>query len=92
MRNRRREPTHSFTGLPVITSENILIAGLTIMPIRIQPLVVIILSILVAACGQKGPLYLPGNPSEIRSEIPRQVGTQEEDEDQQDQQDDQVEQ
>lgn len=62
------------------------------MPIRIQPLVVIILSILVAACGQKGPLYLPGNPSEIRSEIPRQVGTQEEDEDQQDQQDDQVEQ
>lgn len=25
---------------------------------------------LLAACGQKGPLYLPGNPSEVRTEIP----------------------
>lgn len=25
---------------------------------------------LLAACGQKGPLYLPGDPSEIQTEIP----------------------
>jgi predicted small lipoprotein YifL len=25
---------------------------------------------LAAACGQKGPLYLPGNPSEIKTEVP----------------------
>jgi len=25
-----------------------------------------------AGCGQKGPLYLPGDPSEIRSTVPRQ--------------------
>ena len=29
---------------------------------------------LLAACGQKGPLYLPGNPSEIRSGVPQADG------------------
>jgi len=24
----------------------------------------------VTGCGQKGPLYLPGDPSQIRTEIP----------------------
>lgn len=24
----------------------------------------------VAGCGQKGPLYLPGDPSDFRTEIP----------------------
>ena len=28
--------------------------------------------LLLAACGQKGPLYLPGNPSQIQTDIPRQ--------------------
>ena len=32
----------------------------------------------ITACGQKGPLYLPGNPSEVRSEVPRQDPPQEE--------------
>ena len=27
-------------------------------------------ALVLAACGQKGPLYLPGDPSEIRTEIP----------------------
>jgi predicted small lipoprotein YifL len=27
---------------------------------------------LLSACGQKGPLYLPGNPSEISTEVPVQ--------------------
>ena len=25
---------------------------------------------LAAGCGQKGPLYLPGNPSEVKRDIP----------------------
>lgn len=32
-------------------------------------------ALLLAACGQKGPLYLPGDPSEIRTEIPQPAGT-----------------
>ena len=28
------------------------------------------LGLLLAACGQKGPLFLPGNPSEIRPQPP----------------------
>jgi len=34
---------------------------------------------LAAACGQKGPLYLPGNPSEIKSDVPSQDQSQTED-------------
>lgn len=34
----------------------------------------------VAACGQKGPLFLPGNPSEIRSIPPTEPAEQREDE------------
>lgn len=26
--------------------------------------------VFVAACGQKGPLFLPGNPSEMTTEVP----------------------
>ena len=35
------------------------------------PLTFLLITSLLAlgACGQKGPLYLPGNPSEIRSEV-----------------------
>lgn len=45
-----------------------------------------LLALLFAAgCGQKGPLYLPGDPSEIKMDIPPQDQTQtaedEEDED-----------
>ena len=39
---------------------------------------------LLAACGQKGPLYLPGNPSEIKTEVPAtesQADEEEEDDD-----------
>lgn len=32
---------------------------------------------LIGACGQKGPLYLPGDPSEIRTEVPKQEAPQE---------------
>ena len=27
---------------------------------------------LLSACGQKGPLYLPGNPSEMKTEVPKE--------------------
>lgn len=40
----------------------------------------------LAACGQKGPLFLPGDPNEIRSTVPLQQpagqpGESEDDED-----------
>ena len=40
--------------------------------------------VLVAACGQKGPLYLPGNPTQVKTDVPPQNQTeppQEEDDD-----------
>ena len=30
----------------------------------------------VAGCGQKGPLYLPGNLSQIKTDVPRQDQSQ----------------
>ena len=37
----------------------------------------LVLGLLFAAgCGQSGPLYLPGNPSEIRVDVPRQDQSQ----------------
>lgn len=35
----------------------------------------------LAGCGQKGPLFLPGDPSEIQTEIPRQVPATEDEDD-----------
>ncbi len=35
----------------------------------------------LAACGQKGPLYLPGDPSQIQTEVPQVESNDEEDED-----------
>ena len=29
-------------------------------------------SFLLSACGQEGPLYLPGTPSEVKSTVPQQ--------------------
>ncbi len=38
-----------------------------------------------AGCGQKGPLYLPGNPSQIKTDVPRQdEGQTEEDDEEED--------
>jgi predicted small lipoprotein YifL len=46
----------------------------------------LVLGLLFAAgCGQKGPLYLPGDPSLIKTEVPPPVQNQtEEDEDEDD--------
>ena len=48
-----------------------------------SPMLSLLLSLFVlAACGQKGPLYLPGNPDEIQTEVPVQDGeTADDDED-----------
>jgi len=55
------------------------VAGIAIMTIRIKWLAAIILPLMfTAACGQKGPLFLPGNPSEIQSDVPRQAQVEEE--------------
>ena len=45
----------------------------------------LMLSILVlAGCGQKGPLFLPGDPSTIRSTTPQQQPAPESEEDEDD--------
>lgn len=38
----------------------------------------------ITACGQKGPLFLPGNPSEVQSEVPRQDQPQDEEDEEAD--------
>ena len=41
-------------------------------------IIAIMLPILtLSGCGQKGPLYLPGNPSEIKTEVSKQESKQE---------------
>jgi len=47
---------------------------------RLTLLLVVISGFLLAGCGQSGPLYLPGDPSEIR-EPPKPVETGSEDDD-----------
>ncbi|MEE8220624.1 MAG: lipoprotein [Woeseiaceae bacterium] len=37
--------------------------------------------LLAAGCGQKGPLYLPGDPSLIKTEVPPPVQNQTEEDD-----------
>ncbi len=40
---------------------------------RLLSVIAILLPVLtLGGCGQKGPLYLPGNPSEITTEVPKQ--------------------
>ena len=44
------------------------------MRIALRALAALLFSLLlVAGCGQKGALYLPGNPSTMQTEIPPQV-------------------
>jgi predicted small lipoprotein YifL len=38
----------------------------------------------LGACGQKGPLFLPGDPSQIQTEVSGQAGLEDEDEDEED--------
>ncbi len=52
----------------------------------------LILGLLFAAgCGQSGPLYLPGNPSEIKTDVPRQDQSQTEEGDEDNQEESQDE-
>lgn len=39
--------------------------------------------LLLSACGQKGPLFLPGNPDEVRSDVPSVPTADDEDDEQQ---------
>ena len=53
-------------------------------------LVLLLLSLaFLAACGQKGPLFLPGDPSEVRTTMPQQQQsqTEENEEDEEDEED-----
>ena len=38
---------------------------------------ILLTAVALSGCGQKGPLYLPGNPSEIKTEISKQESKQE---------------
>ena len=49
------------------------------------PSALLLAVLLVAGCGQKGPLYLPGDPSTIKTDTPPQDERQtEEDDDEED--------
>ena len=55
------------------------------MKISIRLIAVGVIGLLaVAACGQKGPLFLPGNPSEMRPQPPQENEDQKEEEDEED--------
>ena len=47
-------------------------------------LVLLLVLLFAAGCGQKGPLYLPGNPSQIKTDVPRQDESQTEEDDEDD--------
>ena len=54
------------------------------VPYRMKKLLRLLFSVFVcafviAACGQKGPLFLPGNPSEIQTEVPAEAEEENED-------------
>ena len=38
----------------------------------------------IAACGQKGPLFLPGDPSQIQTEVPSQEETEKDEDEESD--------
>ena len=42
----------------------------------------------LSACGQKGPLFLPGDPSEVRTATPQQQQQPQTEEDEEDEDDD----
>jgi predicted small lipoprotein YifL len=42
------------------------------MTIRIMALTFAAAALVLSACGQSGPLYLPGNPSRVQVEDPEQ--------------------
>lgn len=43
---------------------------------------------LFAGCGQKGPLYLPGDPSQVKTDLPTQQSGQEDGDEEEDEKDD----
>jgi predicted small lipoprotein YifL len=45
-----------------------------IIQLRISAALLVLL-MLISACGQKGPLFLPGDPSQIQTDVPAQSGS-----------------
>ena len=45
-----------------------------------KTLTALALLLLLSACGQSGPLYIPGNPSEVREPPPETSNTDEDEE------------
>ena len=44
-------------------------------------LLIVLCSLVAAGCGQKGPLYLPGDPSAIKTQVPAPQQSQQEEQD-----------
>ena len=40
---------------------------------RISMCILVSALFLLGACGQKGPLYLPGDPSQVQTDLPSQI-------------------
>lgn len=59
---------------------------MTIMNTR-YPLALLLALLIAAGCGQKGPLYLPGDPSTIKTSVPRQEESKTEQEDDEEEED-----
>ena len=54
------------------------------------PLLLLLALLIAAGCGQKGPLYLPGDPSEIKTDVPHQDESQTEKDDEDEDEDEQL--
>lgn len=48
---------------------------------RTRTLLALLSLFLISACGQKGPLFLPGNPSQIQTVPPAETPEEESDDD-----------
>ncbi len=42
-------------------------------------LAIVVVALLVAACGQSGPLYIPGDPSTVEQPTDREAANRDED-------------
>ena len=59
------------------------------MPNTLLRIATVLLTIMVfTGCGQKGPLFLPGDPNEVRTTTPQQSSPQSEERDEDDEDED----
>ena len=52
--------------------------------------IALLATFVLAGCGQKGPLFLPGDPSAVRTNTPQQSSPQTEDSDEDDEDENEI--